>query len=140
MYSFASFKLEAMPKVSFEGKFDIVGVILSSVGLLSTIVGLLKISEWGLVQPISDVAIFGISPALPLVVFGALTLFTLLKWEAKFEAKHGTALIPSAFIKNKQVLIGLYLCAIVFLCLVRYLSTSHTFKLLVEHLLRQLAY
>lgn len=111
----ASFKLEAMPKVSFEGKFDIVGVILSSVGLLSTIVGLLKISEWGLVQPISDVAIFGISPALPLVVFGALTLFTLLKWEAKFEAKHGTALIPSAFIKNKQVLIGLYLCAIVFL-------------------------
>ncbi|WP_322802735.1 MFS transporter [Vibrio alfacsensis] len=111
----ASFKLQAMPKAKFEGKFDVVGVVLSSVGLLATIVGLLKISEWGLIQPISDVSVFGMSPALPLVVFGVITLITLLKWEAKFEAQHGTALIPSTFIKNKQVLIGLYLCAIVFL-------------------------
>ncbi|MCK8085851.1 MFS transporter [Vibrio sp. 1CM8B] len=112
---FATFKLEAMPKAKFEGKFDIVGVLLSSVGLLSTIVGLLKISDWGLIAPISDVTLMGISPALPLVIFGLATLFVLLKWESSFEAKHGTALIPSAFIKNKQVLIGLYLCAIVFL-------------------------
>ncbi len=111
----ATFKLDAMPKAKFEGKFDIVGVVLSSIGLLSTIVGLLKISEWGLVAPISDTTVFGISPALPLVAAGLLTLVALLKWEASFEAKHGTALIPSTFIKNKQVLIGLYLCAIVFL-------------------------
>ncbi len=110
-----TFKLDAMPKAKFEGKFDIVGVILSSIGLLATIVGLLKISEWGLVAPISDTTVFGISPALPLVAFGIVTLIALLKWEASFEAKHGTALIPTTFIKNKQVLIGLYLCAIVFL-------------------------
>ncbi|MGF1722320.1 MFS transporter [Vibrio kyushuensis] len=111
----ATFKLDAMPKTKFEGKFDLVGVILSSTGLLATIVGLLKISEWGLIAPISDTSIMGISPALPLVAFGAITLFILMKWEKSFEAKHGTALIPSTFVKNKQVLIGLYLCAIVFL-------------------------
>lgn len=99
----------------FTGKIDFVGIIAAAVGLAFFVTGLLKISSWGLIEPISDFQMLGMSPALPAVLLGALILAGLLKWEKNFELSGGTPLIPQIFLTNPQVLRGLYLCATVFL-------------------------
>jgi len=59
------FALEKIEKPTVKIKFDFVGTILVSIGLLAVIVGLLKISEWGLISPLSpSFHILGISHPL----------------------------------------------------------------------------
>ncbi|MGF1697774.1 MFS transporter [Vibrio lamellibrachiae] len=108
-------KLPELERTPFEGKLDIVGILLAGVGLLAFVTGLLKISEWGLVTPFTDLTVFGISPAIPTVIFGFITLKVLMIWERKFEANGGTPLLPESYLKNPQVVVGLVLCAVIFL-------------------------
>ncbi len=90
-------------------KMDIVGILLGTLGLLSIIVGLLKVAQWGVISPISNIHVFGYSPALPLVAIGALILVCFGVWERHFETKHHSALLPQSFLKNKVVLTGFYM-------------------------------
>ncbi|MEZ8724619.1 MFS transporter [Vibrio pomeroyi] len=99
----------------FKGRVDFVGIAAAAIGLAFFVTGLLKVSEWGLVDPIGDFQLFGISPALPSVLLGVAILIGLIKWEKHFELTGGTPLLPQIFITNQQVLRGLYLCATVFL-------------------------
>ncbi|MDK9735697.1 MFS transporter [Vibrio sp. D404a] len=99
----------------FSGKIDFTGIILAAIGLAFFVTGLLKISEWGLIEPLGDVQILGISPSLVSVALGIMILIALIKWEKKFELSGGTPLLPQIFLTNPQVLRGLYLCATVFL-------------------------
>ncbi|MGR5542524.1 MFS transporter, partial [Vibrio campbellii] len=92
-----------------------VGIALAGVGLLCFVTGLLKISEWGLVAPLTDFTILGISPAIPTVLLGSFILKALMVWERRFEEKGGTPLLPSSYVKNPQVVVGLVLCATIFL-------------------------
>ncbi|TDA88017.1 hypothetical protein, partial [Halomonas marinisediminis] len=91
------------------------GIALAGLGLLCFVSGLIKISEWGLVAPLTDFTIFGISPAIPTVVFGAAILKALMVWERRFEQNGGTPLLPSSYSKNPQVVVGLVLCSTIFL-------------------------
>lgn len=99
----------------FKGRVDVVGIAAAAIGLAFFVTGLLKISEWGLVEPIGDFQLFGVSPAIPCVLFGVAILVGLIKWERRFERSGGTPLLPQVFLTNPQVLRGLYLCATVFL-------------------------
>ncbi|MBA5761274.1 MFS transporter [Vibrio sp. 404] len=112
---FASLKLPTLDSAPFKGKLDVVGIALAGLGLLCFVSGLLKISEWGLVAPLTDFTIFGISPAIPTVVFGAAILKALMVWERRFEQNGGTPLLPSSYSKNPQVVVGLVLCSTIFL-------------------------
>ncbi|ORT52154.1 permease [Vibrio sp. qd031] len=110
-----SLKLPELDIEPFKGKLDTVGIALAGIGLLCFVTGLLKISEWGLIAPLTDFAIFGLSPAIPTVVLGAALLKGLLIWERRFEAQGGTPLLPSSYVENPQVVVGLVLCATIFL-------------------------
>ncbi|HIF9309447.1 TPA: MFS transporter [Photobacterium damselae] len=126
------FALEKIEKPTVKIKFDFVGTILVSIGLLAVIVGLLKISEWGLISPLSpSFHILGISPALPLVLFGIAVLIIFLKWENQFEIKNGACLMPQSFVKTPQLRDGLYMCGVVFFVLGAYILIGITYCQLV---------
>ncbi|WIG82332.1 MFS transporter [Photobacterium damselae] len=126
------FTLEKIEKPKIKINFDFIGTVLVSMSLLAIIVGLLKISEWGLITPLSsNFHLFGISPALPLVLFGIGVLFIFLKWESKFEEKHGACLMPQSFIKTPQLRDGLYMCGMVFFVLGAYILIGITYCQLV---------
>lgn len=99
----------------FEGKIDFIGIVMAAIGLALFVTGLLKVSEWGLIEPLGDFQLFGMSPSPFAVATGISILIALIKWEKKFELAGGTPLLPQVFLTNPQVLRGLYLCATVFL-------------------------
>lgn len=110
-----SMKLPELENAKFTGKLDTVGIALAGIGLLCFVTGLLKISEWGLVKPLTDFTIMGLSPAIPTVILGAAVIKGLMLWERRFEENGGTPLLPSSYVKNPQVVVGLVLCATIFL-------------------------
>lgn len=110
-----SMKLPQLEIAPFKGKLDVVGIALAGIGLLCFVTGLLKIAEWGLIAPLTDFTILGLSPALPTVVLGGFILKALMVWERRVEANGGTPLLPSSYVKNPQVVVGLVLCATIFL-------------------------
>ena len=112
---FGSMKLPTLESSPFKGKLDTLGIVLAGIGLLCFVTGLLKISEWGLIKPLTDFSILGISPAIPTVLVGAALLKVLMIWERRFEEQGGTPLLPSSYVKNPQVVVGLVLCATIFL-------------------------
>lgn len=98
-------------------RFDFAGSAIAIVGLFMLIIGISKITVWGLISPINaPFTLFGISPALPLAILGFIVLAILIPIEKKIEEKHGSCLIPSSFLKTPQVRNGLYLTAMLFLC------------------------
>lgn len=100
-------------------KLDTAGIIVSAVGLFLFLIGVSRISAWGLIKPLAAApfTVFGISPALPLSVLGIIVLIFLAAIEKKVEAKNGCALIPASFLKTPQVRAGLMASATVFLSL-----------------------
>lgn len=111
-----SFKLPAIEEGGERGKFDGVGTGLAAAGLFLFLIGLSRISVWGLTTPFAEApfTIFGLSPALPMVVLGLVLIVTLLFVEKRIEAKKGSALLPQAFLKTPQVLAGLVASALTF--------------------------
>lgn len=96
-------------------RVDYVGTVMTSLGLLAFIIGCSKISEWGLIEPMSaPFTIMGISPALPLAIIGIVIMGVTMMVEKQIEQKHGAALIPQSFIKIRQVRNGLYVTGLIF--------------------------
>ncbi|UPR55157.1 MFS transporter [Vibrio cyclitrophicus] len=112
---FGSMKLPTLESSPFKGKLDTIGIALAGAGLLCFVTGLLKISDWGLIKPLTDLNLLGMSPAIPTVLLGATLLKVLMVWERRFEEQGGTPLLPSSYVKNPQVVVGLVLCATIFL-------------------------
>lgn len=96
-------------------KFDILGAFLIILALFAMISGLLTISEWGFIFPIhTNIAFFGLSPSLFLIMFGMLVFWLFLHWQEHIEEAGKPTLLPSMFLKNAQVRAGLYLTALIF--------------------------
>ncbi|MCR2036660.1 MULTISPECIES: MFS transporter [Adlercreutzia] len=111
-----SFKLPAIEKPAEKLKFDGLGTGIAAVGLFLFLVGLSRISAWGLIEPFAECpfTIFGISPALPMAVLGLILLVILVPVEKRVEEKNGIALLPQSFLKTPQVRAGLVASAITF--------------------------
>lgn len=113
-----SFYIPEVKKSEKKLKLDIVGIIGAAMGLFVFLIGISKVSVWGLIKPIqAPFTILGISPAIPCIVLGIVILGLLLIIEKKIEKKNGCALIPESFITSAQVRAGLVASAIVFLYL-----------------------
>ena len=71
-----SFKLPEIEQSDEKLKFDGVGVALAATGLFLFLVGVSRISAWGLVEPFPacPFTIAGISPCLPMAVLGVIIL------------------------------------------------------------------
>lgn len=111
-----SFKLPEIEQNDGKLKFDGIGVALAALGLFLFLVGVSRISAWGLIEPFAacPFTIFGISPCLPMAVLGLVILAVMVKVEKGVEEKNGFALLPQSFLKTPQVLAGLAASAITF--------------------------
>ncbi len=99
-----SFKLPAIEKPAEKLKFDGLGTGIAATGLFLFLVGLSRISAWGLIEPFAECpfTIFGISPALPMAILGLILLVILVPVEKRVEQKNGIALLPQSFLKDPR--------------------------------------
>ncbi len=111
-----SFKLPHIDNSGQKSRFDGIGAGLAASGLFYFIVGVSNVTSWGLLSA-TDAAPFsiaGISPALLFIGLGIALLVTLVRAERAIEQRNGRCLLPSAFLREPQVLTGLCACTVSF--------------------------
>jgi MFS family permease len=107
-------RLRRAPAVEHPPKLDVVGVVLSTLGLGFAVFGILKSSEWGLIEPRGALTIggeeitpFGFSavPFLILIGLGFLAGFAI--WEERRERRGLDTLLDRSLLKIDQLRAGL---------------------------------
>ncbi|MEU7511399.1 MFS transporter [Streptomyces sp. NPDC042898] len=89
-------------------RIDVVGVVLSALGLGIFVYGVLRSDEWGWFQPKPDApAVFGISLTVWLMLLGMGLTWLFLRWEARLVRQHKEPLLDPAMLQNKQLTGGL---------------------------------
>ncbi len=92
------------------GRFDIVGAVLSIIGLAATVFGVLRSSQWGLVTAKPGAPHWlGVSPVVWLVLGGLLLIWLFFRWERHVEGTGGDPLVRPTMLKNPQLTGGLSL-------------------------------
>jgi MFS family permease len=88
---------------------DLVGAVLSAAGLAMTVLGVLKTSEWGWVQPKSDdtPVILGLSPSIWLIMGGIVVLWAFFRWQARMDEAGKEPLVDPALFAVPQLRAGL---------------------------------
>jgi EmrB/QacA subfamily drug resistance transporter len=89
-------------------RFDVLGAILSIVGLSLTVFGVLRSGTWGFVRPKpGGPVLLGVSPVVWLVLAGLLVIAALLVWESHLERRGGEPLFRPSMFRNVQMTGGL---------------------------------
>jgi EmrB/QacA subfamily drug resistance transporter len=93
-----------------ETRLDLVGIVLSAVGLGLAVFGVLRSSEWGWVQPKPDGPdVLGVSPVVWLVLGGLFVVWLFLEWERRREHTGAEPLVRPKLFANRQLVGGLVL-------------------------------
>jgi MFS family permease len=89
-------------------RLDVVGAMLSALGLALVVFGVLRSGEWGWIQPRAGGPSWaGLSPTLWLVLAGLFVIWLFFHWEARREATGEEPLVRPAMLRNKQLTGGL---------------------------------
>src|SRR6476469_3871072 len=89
-------------------KLDVVGSMLSALGLGLVVFGVLRTSEWGWIQPKPDGPSWAnLSPTVWLVLGGLLVIWVFFRWEHRREARGEEPLLRPDLLRNKQLSGGL---------------------------------
>jgi EmrB/QacA subfamily drug resistance transporter len=89
-------------------RFDLVGAVLSALGLALLVFGVLRSGEWGWIQPRPDgPEWFGLSPTVWLVLGGLFVIWVFFRWQARVESRGGEPLVRPAMLRNRQLNGGL---------------------------------
>jgi MFS family permease len=99
-----------MADVPPEGRvrLDLVGTALSALGLAAVVFGILKAGTWGFIQPKEGAPQWlGLSPAMWLVLMGAVILWAFLLWELRVMARGGEPLVNPTMLRNATLRSGL---------------------------------
>ena len=89
-------------------KLDIVGAVLSALGLGLLVFGVLRSSEWGWIQPKADGPSWaGLSPTIWLIIGGLFVIWVFFRWQARREAHGQEPLVRIAMLRNRQLTGGL---------------------------------
>ncbi|MCX5195310.1 MFS transporter [Streptomyces sp. NBC_00249] len=89
-------------------RIDLVGAVLSALGLGVFVYGVLRSSEWGWFQPKPGTpAWLGISLVVWLMLAGLLLIWFFLRWEARLVERHREPLVDPALLRNRQLTGGL---------------------------------
>ena len=89
-------------------KIDLVGVVLSAVGLGLAVFGVLRSSVWGWVSPKPDAPeLFGLSATLWLILGGLFVVWMFFEWESRLEERGDEPLVRPSILKNTQLVAGL---------------------------------
>ena len=89
-------------------KLDVVGAVLSALGLGLVVFGVLRTSEWGWIQPKPDGPSWAnLSPTVWLVLAGLFVIWLFFRWQARRQATGAEPLIRPEMLRNKQLSGGL---------------------------------
>jgi MFS family permease len=89
-------------------QLDIVGAVLSALGLGLLVFGVLRTSEWGWIQPKPDGPSWAhLSPSLWLVLAGLFVIWIFFRWQARREAEGKEPLLRTSMLRNRQLTGGL---------------------------------
>jgi MFS family permease len=89
-------------------QLDVVGAVLSALGLALLVFGVLRSGEWGWVQPKADGPSWaGLSPTIWLVLGGLFVIWLFFRWQARRESHGQEPLVRTAMLRNKQLTGGL---------------------------------
>ncbi|WP_329257523.1 MFS transporter [Streptomyces pseudovenezuelae] len=87
---------------------DLVGALLSALGLGLFVYGVLRSDEWGWFQPKPDAPSWlGVSLVVWLMLAGLLLVWLFLRWEARMVRRRVEPLIDPAMLRNRQLTGGL---------------------------------
>jgi Na+/melibiose symporter-like transporter len=87
---------------------DVVGAILSIVGLSLVVLGVLQSAEWGWVQPKPEApALFGVSLVVWFILGGLFVLWLFTQWEARMEQRGKEPLLRMELLHIPQLSGGL---------------------------------
>jgi MFS family permease len=89
-------------------QLDVVGAVLSALGLGLLVFGVLRSSEWGWIQPKSGGPSWaGLSPTIWLIIGGLFVIWVFFRWQARRESHGREPLVRTAMLRNKQLTGGL---------------------------------
>jgi MFS family permease len=89
-------------------QLDVVGSVLSALGLGLLVFGVLRSSEWGWIQPKPDGPSWaGLSPTVWLVLAGMLVIWVFFGWEERRVASGREPLVRPDMLRNRQLSGGL---------------------------------
>ncbi|HZB42833.1 MAG TPA: MFS transporter [Ilumatobacter sp.] len=89
-------------------KLDLVGTVLSALGLGGIVFGILRAGEWGFVQPKAGAPEWlGLSPSIWLMLAGGLIVWLFLGWEMRLVNRGSEPLIDPRILDNPTLRGGL---------------------------------
>ncbi|MET9673827.1 MFS transporter [Streptomyces sp. NPDC006482] len=89
-------------------RIDLVGAVLSALGLGIFVYGVLRSDEWGWLRPKPDApSLLGVSPVVWMTLAGLLLIWLFLRWEARLVKRDREPLVDPAMLRNKQLTGGL---------------------------------
>ena len=103
-----AFLIKKQP-VKEKPRLDLVGIVLSVVGVAMVVLGVLQSSNWGLVKAKSGAPfdIFGLSPTLLLVLAGLVVLAFFAFWQKRVDRSGGEPLIDLSLFRDRTISAGL---------------------------------
>ncbi|MCX5082991.1 MULTISPECIES: MFS transporter [unclassified Streptomyces] len=94
--------------VGERARIDLIGCVLSALGLGISVYGVLRSDEWGWFQPKPGAPSWlGISLVVWLALAGLLLIWLFLRWEARLVMRRKEPLVDPALLQNKQLTGGL---------------------------------
>jgi MFS family permease len=89
-------------------QLDVVGAVLSALGLGLLVFGVLRSGEWGWIQPKTGGPSWaGLSPTIWLIPGGLFVIWLFFRWQARRESHGQEPLVRTAMLRNKQLVGGL---------------------------------
>lgn len=87
---------------------DLIGSLLSIVGLSLIVLGVLQSGEWGWLRPQPDgPTVFGTSPVIWMITAGLLVLYSFLLWQNRMIRRDHEPLVDPEIFENRQMTGGL---------------------------------
>jgi MFS family permease len=85
-------------------RLDLVGAVLSALGLGLIVFAVLRTGEWGWIQPKPDGPSWaGLSPSVWLSLTGLVVLWLFFRWQGFLEARGREPLVRPALLRNRQL-------------------------------------
>jgi MFS family permease len=89
-------------------RLDIVGAVLSAIGLALVVLGVLRSGTWGWVRPTADgPAWLGLSPVIWMILGGLAVLRIFLWYESRLVASNREPLVNPQMLRNNRLVAGL---------------------------------
>jgi MFS family permease len=89
-------------------RLDVVGSVLSALGLGLLVFGVLRAGEWGWIQPKAGGPSWAnLSPTVWLILMGLFVIWLFFHWEARLDARGQEPLVRAVMLRNRQLTGGL---------------------------------